>query len=226
MSAILHCHPDRDACLAALARIITQRLAEALQGSGPAHMLLPGGSSPEALLPLLAGQALDWSRVHVSPTDERWVPADAAQSNLALLRQGLPNAQLLDPRQAEEPEEAARRWGEQLCNWQPLSVVLLGVGEDGHFASLFPGMPGLAAALDRLAAPAALVGRAPTQPQTRLSANLALLEASDWLGLLVFGEAKRRLIEATLADEPGTRELPLHALLHGGRSAADIHWAP
>lgn len=226
MSATLHCYPDRDACLAALAQIITLRLAETLQRSAQACMLLPGGSSPEALLPLLARQALDWSRVHVSPTDERWVPTDAAHSNLALLRRGLPGAQTLDPRQAAEPEQAARLWGEQLCNWQPLSVVLLGMGEDGHFASLFPGMPGLAAALDPQASPGALVGQAAAHPQMRLSTNLALLESAEWLGLLVFGDAKRRLIEATLVDQPGTRELPLHALLHGGHTALDIHWAP
>lgn len=226
MSAVLHCHPDRETCLTSLAEVIAARLAKTLRDAPRAHMLLPGGSSPRALLPLLARCELDWARVHLSPTDERWVPADTQHSNLQLLRQGLPDAQLLDPRQADEPEDAARLWGERLCNWQPLSVVLLGMGEDGHFASLFPGMPGLAAALDRQAAPGALVGRAPVDPQMRLSTNLALLESGDWLGLLVFGQAKRQLIEATLADEPATVGLPLHALLHGGANALDIHWAP
>jgi 6-phosphogluconolactonase len=226
MAVTLHTYPDRDACLAALAQVIGQRLGAALQDSARARMLLPGGSSPQALLPLLAHQTLDWNRVDISPSDERWVPADASQSNLALLRKGLPAAQLLDPRQADTPEAAARRWGEQLCNWLPLSVVLLGVGEDGHFASLFPGMPGLAQALDPAAQPAALPGLAPVEPVTRLSANLALLIQSDWLGLLVFGEAKRELIAATMADRPATRALPLYALLHGDQWTLDIHWAP
>lgn len=226
MAATLHTYPDRDACLAALARLIGRRLAETLDGAARARLLLPGGSSPLPLMPLLASQALDWSRVEVSPSDERWVPADAPQSNLALLRRGLPAAQLLDPRQAPEPQPAARRWGEQLCNWLPLSVVLLGVGEDGHFASLFPGMPGLSAALDPAAQPACLVGQAPVEPLTRLSPNLALLVNSAWLGVLAFGEAKRQLIQATLADQPATRALPLHALLHGGSWPLQIHWAP
>lgn len=226
MSATLHCHLDRDACLTVLAQVIGQRLCATLQTSPRAHMLLPGGSSPEALLPRLAERTLDWGRVDVSPTDERWVPVASPQSNTHLFSRGLPAAQLLDPRQGCGPEQAAARWGEQLCNWRPFSVVLLGVGEDGHFASLFPGMPGLATALDLHAPPASLVGRASVEPVTRLSANLALLLSTDWLGLLVFGEAKRRLIESTLANEPGTSELPLHALLHNGRQALDIHWAP
>lgn len=226
MSATLHCHPDRDTCLNVLEQALGQQLSATLHTSPRARVLLPGGSSPEALFPLLAERPLDWTRVDVSPTDERWVPVDSPQSNANLLRRGLPAAQVLDPRQASEPEQAAARWGEQLCNWRPFSVVLLGVGEDGHFASLFPGMPGLSAALDPDAAPASLVGRAPVEPVTRLSANLALLLSTDWLGLLVFGEAKRRLIEATLANEPGTCQLPLHALLHNGRRALEIHWAP
>lgn len=189
-------------------------------------MLLPGGSSPGALLPLLAGRALDWSRVDISPTDERWVGADDRHSNLRLLRQGLPDAVALDPRQAPDVEEAARRWGEQLCNWRPFSVVLLGMGEDGHFASLFPGMPGLERALDPGAVPAALVGLAPGEPCTRISLNLPQLLASEWLALLAFGKAKHQLIEAAMADEPASRNLPLHALLHNGQRALHIHWAP
>lgn len=225
MPVILHAHPDRNSCIEALAQDIQQRLAVVLQGAGRARMLLPGGSSPEALLPLLARSALDWSRVDISPTDERWVAADAPQSNLRLLRTGLPAARVLDPRQASEPERAAERWGEQVCNWLPFSVVLLGMGEDGHFASLFPGMSGLPAALDPDAVPAALVAEAPVEPRSRLSLNLALLTRCDWLGLLAFGETKRALIEASIADQPATRMLPLHALVHG-RTALDIHWAP
>ena len=82
-------------------------------------------------------------------------------------------------------------WAEQLRQWQPFSAVLLGMGEDGHIASLFPGMPGLAAALDPNAEPAALPAQAPEEPRERLSLNLAMLQRGRWLGLLAFGERKR-----------------------------------
>ncbi|HYQ38480.1 MAG TPA: 6-phosphogluconolactonase [Pseudomonas sp.] len=223
---VCHLHPDRDSCVATLAEVVAERLRLALQEGERARLLLPGGQSPVPLLHRLAVQALDWSRVELSPSDERWVAADDPASNLRLLRSALPQGQWLDPRQGENPEAAARRWGERLVEWLPLTAVLLGMGEDGHIASLFPGMPDLAAALAADAAPMALVGAAPVEPRQRLSPNLALLRQSDWLGLLVFGSTKRELLEAVLADRPETRHLPVHALVQQAGSRLQIHWAP
>ncbi|MCY1422483.1 6-phosphogluconolactonase [compost metagenome] len=225
-SPSLYLHPDRDTCAAELAQVLVGRLRADLQDGGRARLLLAGGQSPVPLLGRLAGEALDWSRVELSPTDERWVAADDVASNLQLLRTALPQAQLLDPRLGATPEEAAQAWGERLAGWLPLTAVLLGMGEDGHIASLFPGMPGIASALTEDASPAALVGVAPVAPQVRLSANLALLRRSGWLGLLVFGGAKRELLEAVLADRPDTRQLPVHALVRQAGSRLQVHWAP
>ena len=223
---VFHRHPDRDSCVATLAEVLVERLRLALQEGGRASLLLPGGQSPVPLLHRLAVQALEWSRVDLSPSDERWVAADDPASNLQLLRSALPQAQWLDPRQGATPGLAAQGWGERLRDWLPLTAVLLGMGEDGHIASLFPGMPGLAAALSEAALPAALVGVAPVEPHQRLSPNLALLKQSDWLGLLVFGSAKRELLEAVLADRAETRHLPVHALVQQAGSRLQIHWAP
>ena len=225
-SPSLYLQPDRDTCAAELAQVLAGRLRADLQDGGRGRLLLAGGQSPVPLLGRLAGEALDWSRVDLSPTDERWVAADDAASNLQLLHAALPQAQLLDPRQGATPEEAAQAWGERLAGWLPLTAVLLGMGEDGHIASLFPGMPGIEAALAEDASPAALVGEAPVAPRLRLSANLALLQRSGWLGLLVFGSAKRTLLEAVLADRPDTRQLPVHALVQQAGSRLQVHWAP
>ena len=207
---------SREACLQALA----EDLAEQLQTREQPSLLLPGGSSPQALLPLLAAMPLDWSRVRASPSDERWVPAEDAASNLRLLSAGLPEAQWLDPRQGSTPEHAAQRWGEQLQSWLPLTAVLLGMGEDGHFASLFPDMPGLAAALDDGAEPAALPALAPSEPRLRLTPNLALLLRTNWLGLLVFGSAKRALLEQA---QRGQGNWPVRQLLESG--VVQVYWA-
>lgn len=223
---VFHRHPDRETCAAELAQVLVSRLTAARQLAGPARLLLPGGQTPQPLLQRLGQLELDWTRVEVSPSDERWVAADDPASNLLLLRRALPQAQLLDPRQGATPQRAAQGWGEELCARLPLTAVLLGMGEDGHFASLFPGMPGLAAALAADAAPAALVGEAPVESRLRLTPNLALLLRSDWLGLLVFGEAKRALLEAALEDRPATRHLPVHALLQQAGNRLQIHWAP
>ena len=222
---LLHCYAQRDACLHALAADLSTQIRATLGQLPRAGLILPGGSSPQALLPLLA-QQLDSQRIDLSPSDERWVPAQAAESNWQLLHQGLPQANCLDPRQGATLEQSALSWGEQLAQWPPFSAVLLGMGEDAHIASLFPGMPGLAAALDPQAQPAALPALAPQAPRERLSLNLAMLQRGQWLGLLAFGERKRELIDAVLADQPSARELPLYAWLQRSPLPVNIYWAP
>lgn len=217
---------SRPQALAAVALALALQLQSGLRNHGQASLLLPGGSTPEQLLPLLAAQAVDWAQVRASPTDERWVAVDAPDSNLKLLRAGLAAARWLDPRQDNDPQAAAPAWAAQLRTWLPFGAVLLGMGEDGHFASLFPGMPGLAAALDTQQPEAALVGRAPVAPQMRLSLNISMLLNTQWLGLLAFGERKGELIKQVLADTQGSRDLPLHALLHQQRVPASVYWAP
>ncbi|MBX9755920.1 MAG: 6-phosphogluconolactonase [Pseudomonadaceae bacterium] len=224
--AIIHAFSERLDCVQALSVELAAQLQATLSAKPRASMLLPGGSSPQLLLPLLAEAALDWSRVDLSATDERWVAASDPASNLRLLRQGLPGAVCLDPRLGATPELAAQAWGAQLRTWLPLDVVLLGMGEDGHFASLFAQMPGLAVALDPTQAPAALLAQASSEPRVRLSTNLALLASSQWLGLLVFGAAKREMFEAVLADTPASRAWPVHALIWQTRQPVQIFFAP
>lgn len=222
---LLNCHAQRDDCLKALAVDLLAQVQTTLAQQARAGLILPGGSSPQALLPLLA-QQLDSQRIDLTPSDERWVPAQAAESNWQLLHQGLPQANCLDPRQGATLDQSALSWGEQLAQWPLFSAVLLGMGEDGHIASLFPGMPGLADALDPLALPAALPALAPHEPRQRLSLNLAMLQRGQWLGLLAFGARKRELIESVLSDQPAARELPLYAWLQRSPLPVNIYWAP
>lgn len=224
--ALFQAYPDRESCARGLAAEIAQYIRNSLAEEGRARLLMPGGGSPLTLFPHLAAESLDWGRVDTSPGDERWVPREDERSNFRQLRDGLPLASCLDPRLADEPHAAARLWGEQMRDWIPFTAVLLGVGGDGHFASLFPGMPGLVEALDPRAEPAGLVGVAPDEPKLRLSANLATLLSSDWVGLLAFGEEKKRILYAALADQPASRAQPIHALLHNGQRSIHIHWAP
>lgn len=222
---LLNCHAQRDDCLKALAVDLLAQVQTTLAQQARAGLILPGGSSPQALLPLLA-QQLDSQCIDLSPSDERWVPAQAAESNWQLLHQGLPQANCLDPRQGATLDQSALSWGEQLAQWPLFSAVLLGMGEDGHIASLFPGMPGLADALDPQALPAALPALAPQEPRLRLSLNLAMLQRGQWLGLLAFGARKRELIESVLSDQPAARELPLYAWLQRSPLPVNIYWAP
>ena len=118
----LHSHVQRSECLAALAAALCAQLQHSLAQQPRARLLLPGGSSPQALLPLLA-QQLECSRIDLSPSDERWVPAQAAESNWQLLQQGLPSAHCLDPRQGATLALAAQGWAEQLAQWGENAAV-------------------------------------------------------------------------------------------------------
>ena len=224
--AVLHRFSSQQACNEALAGILSDCVEQALADSNSASLLLPGGSTPRGLLQCLQQRALPWSQVQISATDERWVAADAVQSNTQMLRLALPEAQLLEPRLADSAQASSVAWAQALQGHLPFAASLLGMGDDGHVASLFAGMPGLAEGLDFAAQPSALVGLAPDEPRVRLSLNLAMLANTQWLGVLLFGESKRQMLERVLANDPTTQALPIYHLLWQAPLPVQVYWAP
>ena len=222
-SVFLHEYATRAECLEQLTQALTAQLQADLAATQTVGLLLPGGQTPQALYPLLNQAPLPWLRIQVSLTDERWVAREHAQSNLAALQARLSGAQCLDPRQAAQPHTSATAWAQQIQAWPLLSAVLLGMGEDGHIASLFPGMPDAADALDASASPGALVSMQGTQ--TRLSLNLAQFLRAHWLGLLMFGDTKRRVLDAVL-EQGGLAQTPIAALLLQNARPVHVFWAP
>lgn len=224
--AVLHRFSSRQACNEALAATLSDCLEQALADSNSASLLLPGGSTPRGLLQCLQQRSLPWSQVQISATDERWVAADAVQSNTQMLRRALPEAQLLEPRLADSAQASSVAWAQALQGRLPFAASLLGMGDDGHVASLFAGMPGLAEGIDFAAQPSALVGLAPDEPRVRLSLNLAMLANTQWLGVLLFGESKGRMLERVLANDPTTQALPIYHLLWQAPRPVQVYWAP
>ncbi len=224
--AVLHRFSSQQACNEALAGTLSDCVEQALADSNSASLLLPGGSTPRGLLQCLQQRALPWSQVQISATDERWVAADAVQSNTQMLRLALPEAQLLEPRLADSAQASSVAWAQALQGHLPFAASLLGMGDDGHVASLFAGMPGLAEGLDFAAQPSALVGLAPDEPRVRLSLNLAMLANTQWLGVLLFGESKRQMLERVLANDPTTQALPIYHLLWQAPLPVQVYWAP
>lgn len=235
MSIELHEAEGRTELAAALARRVLEDLGHALAAGAPARLLVSGGSTPGPLFDALvgAGEGLDWSRVELGLVDDRWVPEDHADSNVRLVRERL----------RQGPVEAAQLRGlvdvglgveagvraahERLQSLAPPTVAVLGMGGDGHFASLFPGMPGLAAALDVDASPAVVQGLAPSPPRVRVSHNLAALLAADDLILHITGAAKRQVFERARADAESS--LPIRALLQAAeheQRALAVYWSP
>ena len=224
--AVLHRFSSRQACNEALAATLSDCLEQALADSNSASLLLPGGSTPRGLLQCLQQRSLPWSQVQISATDERWVAADAVQSNTQMLRRALPEAQLLEPRLADSAQASSVAWAQALQGRLPFAASLLGMGDDGHVASLFAGMPGLAEGMDFAAQPSALVGLAPDEPRVRLSLNLAMLANTKWLGVLLFGESKGQMLERVLANDPTTQALPIYHLLWQAPRPVQVYWAP
>lgn len=211
---------------------VVSALEAGLRLNGTASLAATGGRSPGPVYDLMALAPLDWARVRITLTDERWVDPASPDSNARLVRE-----RLLTHRAAEaafhplhggepDPESAARHASALFHSWPPLDVVMLGMGEDGHVASLFPGSPALELGLDP-AAPACIavpagVGRPP--PQARLSLTIRGLITAGLVVILTSGAAKRRVLERAL-EGGDPRELPVRAVLQGA-PAVRMLWTP
>ncbi len=216
------------ACAAQMANLLDR----AIRQRGVATLVLAGGSTPAPMFRELAKADLDWSKVIILQVDERFVPPDSPLSNARLIRETLltgpaaaarfvplwsPAADLAAAADAADAVLAALP--------RPWDVVFLGMGEDGHFASLFPGSPQLAAGLspdtDRLCLAVEPHDPAPKEPRLSLTLN-ALLDTRHSL-LMIRGQKKRTVLDAALA---GNADLPIHALLSHTRAPLSILWAP
>ena len=212
--------PNGDALADAAAHAVANRLAEALRTHGRAGLVATGGRSPGPIYDRLSATAtLDWTRVVVTLSDERCVPADDPVSNARLVRERLlkgPGAKAHLLPLWPEPEAAA------LAALQPFDAVMLGMGEDGHIASLIPGDPGLEEAMttsDLIRPVPAGLGKPPV---ARITLTLAALMNARAIFLLIAGEAKRGVIERALAGE----DLPVGRLISQSKAPIRILWTP
>ena len=211
-----------DGALAAedMARRITVILGDAIAARGVASIALSGGRSPRPVLEALSGAALDWSKVVVTLVDERWVAPDHADSNERLVRgtllQGQAAARFLGMKN-EAPDAYA---GQTACEaafaalpW-PLDIVLLGMGEDGHTASLFPAAAELVEGLSTTALTIAVTP--PAAPHQRMSLTASAILKSRHVFLQIGGAAKKAVYDRALEDGP-VEELPIRLALcqHG-----------
>ena len=183
-------------------------LAAGIRSRGRATLALPGGSSPVPVFGRLRGEAgVDWGRVTVTLVDDRAVPADHPDSNHGLLLEHL---------LGEGSPAAAARFVPLYGNSQaqsaislPIDSMLLGMGGDGHFASLFPGMVGDEAAFSPAFEPRIIeTGAQGSPPHPRITMNLAMICGARYIALVLPDAGKKAIFEAAKTDAT----LPVHHL--------------
>lgn len=196
-------HDDMEQLGAAVAQRVAELASQAIAARGVFHVALAGGETPRRCYEKLRHLPVDWAHVQVYFGDERCLPAGDAQRNDhmaygALLGQvAIPSTNIHAIPSELGASTAATRYATLLQQVAPLDLALLGMGEDGHTASLFPRNPALN---DRaLAVP---VFNAPKPPAERVSLSLTALNAARQKIFLVAGAGKRDALEQILRGEP------------------------
>ena len=210
----------------ALAEAIGLRLETAVKKDGQASVAFSGGSTPAGLFRCLAAKPLPWSHIQVTLVDERQVPVDHKDSNAGLIRRLLLQQQAASARflPLVTEEGGALRWQLPDALKRPLDVAVLGMGTDGHTASLFPCCEGLPDALAD-EAPAIMATRPATAPHARVTFTAAELARAGQVFLHLVGETKRQVLEAALAGSD-VAAMPIRYFLHHPTVTVRIFWAP
>lgn len=214
-----------------LAESVAADLRAAVSSDGEATLVVSGGSTPRPFFHALARLPLGWDRVTVTLADERWVAPDDEASNEALVRRELLVAEaaaasfLPLKNAAATPEEGRDACEQALAGLRrPFDVLVLGMGGDGHTASLFPGAAELAAGLDPEGARLCLAVRPRSAPHPRMSLTLPALLASRKIVLHLVGEEKLAVYRRALQPGP-LEELPIRAVLRRATDRVELWWA-
>jgi 6-phosphogluconolactonase len=220
---------NREALAKALARDVAAALSARLAVQVEAMIAVSGGTTPALFFDALSRADLDWSRVIVTLVDERWVPEDSPRSNAALVRQHLlvnnaAKARFIPLYNGEASPEAGRKALEAQFATLGLSlaVAVLGMGEDGHTASFFPGGDHLANALAPPQGQMLETMGAPGAGEARITLTLPPLIQADLLAVHIQGDSKRETLAEAL-QTGSVEEMPVRAVL---RHNPKIYWSP
>ena len=211
----VHLHESPEGLAEAAARAFVERAAEAVAERGRFAVALAGGSTPKATYEVLARDNagdVDWPNVHAFFCDERTVPPDHEDSNFRMALEALldrvPVGSVHRMRGELPPDEAAAAYEEELKEFfgevpPVLDLVMLGIGADGHTASLFPETPALEAT-DRLV----VANPVPKLDTTRLTLTVPVLNAARSVNFLVAGEGKAEALQEILEGGADPRRYP------------------
>lgn len=222
---------DQIRLVAKLATTITDLLQKGIEANGTASLAVSGGSTPVSLFQKLSSIDIPWEKVHIALVDERWVEATEDDSNEKLVRMHLlqnnaKDAAFTGMKNSAETAGA----GEDFCEKeflnvpQPFDVLILGMGGDGHTASLFPGALKLDAATNMQSGKICM-GIAPlTAPHERMTLTLpAILNAKE-IFIHITGAEKKEALTKAEQDGP-IEEFPVRFILRQTQTPVTVYWA-
>jgi 6-phosphogluconolactonase len=218
----------RDAASAAIAARMAGLVRAQLGRNGAADFVVGGGTTPGACFEYLSGYEMAWDKIQVALSDERWVPSDHKDSNerlvratmlkdaasagriLSIYQSDLSVDERCDALQFEKPEKG-------------FACAMVGMGSDGHFASLFPDADSLESGLSLDNARFYMPVRTGASPHPRISMTLSALLESDEVLLFFFGEEKLAVFENAHTID---KTYPITALLEQDKTPVSLYWAP
>ena len=204
-------YPDRDTLMRGLAELVADQLRAAHASKDHATLAVPGGTTPGPFLAALSEADLAWDAIRVLPTDERMVSETSSRSNARLIHETLLQNAAAAAHFVGLHQPLLGNLTERIEGILPIDVLVLGMGDDMHTASLFPGAPELEAALAD-DAPVLMEITPPGEPEARLTLTAPVLRGASVIHLLITGPAKFAALETALAGGPVT-EAPVRAVL-------------
>lgn len=230
-----HSFSDREVLVEKLADSVISLLKSGISKNGRASLAVSGGSTPVALFEELSVRDLAWDQVHVCLVDERWVEPEDPDSNEHLVRSHLLRNRAAAARFSGMKNSAATAGaGETECERlyrkipAPYDVLLLGMGGDGHTASLFPGAVRLPQATD-MESHRICIGIAPlTAPHERMTLSLPAILSSRVIILHITGQDKKDVLDLAMGDGPAV-EMPIRFILQNAsrnqKIKLQVYWA-
>lgn len=223
----MHSFNTRQEAAEKLAKDVAGWLLSAVKAKGNASLVVSGGSTPKPFFKALGAMDLPWDQIYVTLADERWVSPASEDSNEKLVRENMTRLKQFVPLKnaATTPAQGEQEAETAIKLLLPFDVVILGMGDDGHTASLFPHHPGLTEGLKKDSQKICLgIEDSPKPPPSRMTLTYAALVNCTHMALHISGQDKLQVLEKA-SENDNIKELPIRPFLQQAHVPVSIYWA-